>query len=81
MENTHTQKRKAVNVTIRQDILLKAKSLNLNTSRAAEHGLIQAIKKEQELLWLEENKDGITAYNDRIKKEGPLFIPDWLEQD
>lgn len=71
-------KRRPVNLTIRQDVLAEAKGLNLNASKAAEAGIIEAVKKAREESWLKENKDSIKAHNERLEKEGLLLNPYWL---
>ena len=73
-------KRRAANLTIRADLLQQAKSLGLNTSRAAEAGIAAAVKTARERQWLEENKDAIAAYNERIEKQGLLLTPYWAEE-
>ena len=73
-------KRRPVNLTIREDILKKAKDLSLNASKAAEYGILLAIKAEREKQWLEENKEAISAHNERIEREGTLLKPAWMDQ-
>jgi len=41
------QKRRPINLTIREDVIRQAKSLELNTSKAAEAGIVKAIKDAQ----------------------------------
>jgi antitoxin CcdA len=72
-------KKRAVNLTIRQDILQEAKALNLNASQAAEDGIRLAVKREKESQWLKENAKAIAAHNKRIEKEGILIKPYWME--
>jgi antitoxin CcdA len=74
------KKKRAVNLTIRQDILKEAKELKLNTSQAAEDGIRQAIRKEKEAQWLKNNRKAIEAYNERIEREGVLIKPYWMEE-
>ena len=73
----NTPKRKAINLTIREDILQEAKKLQLNASKAAESGILSAIKKAREQVWLEDNKLALMAHNQRIENEGPLLSPEW----
>lgn len=73
----NTPKRKAINLTIREDILQEAKNLQLNASKAAESGILSAIKKAREQVWLEDNKLALMAHNQRIENEGPLLSPEW----
>ncbi len=76
----HTQdapKRRPINLTIREDILKDAKELNLNTSKAAEYGIAQAIKEAREQAWLNENKFALSAHNKRVEESGALLTPNW----
>lgn len=72
-------RRRPVNLTIREDLLKEAKELNLNASKAAEFGIIAAIQKAQEDLWLAQNKKAIEAYNRDIEERGLLLKPSWLK--
>jgi antitoxin CcdA len=76
----NVSKRRPVNLTIREDLLENAKALNLNTSKAAEAGIEDAIKKIQASKWLESNKEAILAHNLRVEKEGTLLKPDWISE-
>lgn len=49
-----------------------------NTSKAAEQGVLKAVKVELEKKWRESNKDAIQAHNKRIEEDGPLLTPYWL---
>jgi len=73
----HDTKRRPVNLTIRADILREAKALKLNASQSAEMGILAAIKKAREELWLKENVKALQAHNERIEKTGPLLTPPW----
>ena len=70
-------KRRPVNLTIQEDVLKEAKALNLNASKAAEIGIIAAVKQAKEREWLENNRDALLAHNKRIDKAGTLLIPAW----
>ena len=70
-------RRRSVNLTINEDVLQEARALQLNTSQAAESGLLAAIRQAKEAAWLDENKKGLSAHNKRIEKEGPLLTPLW----
>ena len=72
-------KKRPLNVTIRADLVNEVKALNLNASKAAEYGILLAIKAEKEKRWLEENKDAILAHNERIEREGTLLKPIWMD--
>ncbi|WP_304073736.1 type II toxin-antitoxin system CcdA family antitoxin [Maricaulis maris] len=74
------ERRKRTNLTVREDVMAEAKALGLNTSRAAEAGIEAAIREEKGRRWLEENREGIRAYNERYEREGPLLPPPWWAQ-
>jgi len=71
-------KRRSVNLTIRRDIIETAKSLKLNASKAAEAGILQAIREAQGEQWIAENRVALAAHNKRIERDGPLLTPDWV---
>jgi len=56
----------------------EARSLGLNTSRAAEAGIEAAVKKAKAEAWVRDNKAAIDVYNERIDREGTLIRPMWL---
>ncbi|GJL55571.1 MAG: hypothetical protein NPIRA02_27030 [Nitrospirales bacterium] len=74
-----SSKRRPVNLTIRDDVLAEAKSLNVNASQAAEVGILEAIKKAREQEWLRNNQKALRAHNTRAEKDGPLLTPDWAD--
>lgn len=74
------ERRKRTNLTVREDVMAEAKALGLNTSRAAEAGIEAAIREEKGRRWLEENREGIKAHNERIAREGMLLPPPWWAQ-
>ena len=71
-------KRIPVSLTVRSELMREARSLRLNTSRAAEAGIELALKKAKEAAWLSESKPAIDAYNERINQSGTLLKPIWL---
>lgn len=62
--------KKPKNLYIRTDLLQVADADNLNLSNMLEERLIDYCKKKREKEWLEENKEGIAAYNERIERSG-----------
>ena len=77
--NVDTKKR-PINLTIPADLIEQAKELDLNTSQAAEAGIVAAVKTARENAWLEENKAAIAAYNERVDREGLLIRPYWAKR-
>jgi len=74
-------KRQPINLTIGENILKEAKRLKLNTSKAAEAGILEAVRLEQERQWKEENAKAINAYNSEVSKRGVLLKPSWLGEE
>ena len=71
-------RRRPLNISVRADLIEIAKSLDLNTSQAAEAGIAAAVKRAQEEAWVEQNQAAIKAHNERIDEQGPLLKPSWL---
>ncbi|MBR9824452.1 MAG: type II toxin-antitoxin system CcdA family antitoxin [Alphaproteobacteria bacterium] len=80
MTYSQPPRRKRVNLTVREDILQDAKDLGLNASRAAEAGIEEAVREEKGRRWKEENREAIEAHNERIRREGLLLPPPWLDE-
>jgi antitoxin CcdA len=59
--------RRAVNLTIRADLLEEAKQLKLNASQAAEAGLLEAVRRARVETWRRENAAAIDDYNRRVE--------------
>ena len=74
-----SSKKCPVNLTIRNDVLAEAKSLNVNASQAAEVEILEAIKKAQEQEWLHSNQKALQTHNKRTENDGPLLTPDWAD--
>jgi antitoxin CcdA len=62
--------KKATNLSVNSDLLRQAKEYGINLSATFEKSLEEMVRKEKEKRWLEENKEAIEAYNERIKKHG-----------
>ncbi len=66
----NTAIRKATNVSLDPELVIQAKELSVNVSRACEAGLAKEIKRVREERWLVENRAAIEAYNEWIDKNG-----------
>lgn len=64
------RRRKAVNVTVDQQLLSAARKHKLNLSKLLEDSLLDELKRRDQHDWLEKNQDAIDAYNERIRKHG-----------
>ena len=62
--------KKATNLSINSDLLRQAKALHINLSQQVEGYLSELVREAKQQQWLAENADAITAYNERIEKEG-----------
>jgi antitoxin CcdA len=62
--------RRATNITLDADLVAEARALNVNISRVAETGLTEAIRKEKERRWQEENAEAIESFNRYVEEHG-----------
>lgn len=58
--------RRATSMTLDAALLDEARALGVNLSRAAEEGLLAAVKAERKRRWAEENAEFIRDYNQWI---------------
>jgi antitoxin CcdA len=58
------------NLSLRIDLVQRAKALDLNLSEVVEGALEQAIIKAEQARWLAENQDAIDYYNAFVDKHG-----------
>lgn len=66
----HSSRRKAVNLTIDQDVLLAARDRKLNLSRLLEETLRAELQLLTQNEWRERNQEAVDAYNKRIETSG-----------
>ena len=78
-KDNNASKKRPINLTIREDVLAEAKKLRLNTSKAAEDGIIRAVKEALAQQWLADNKQSLLAHNNRVDAHGTLLTPSWSE--
>ncbi len=65
--------RRSVNLPLDADLVAEAKALNTNISRAAEEGLVEAIRRRKAEMWLEENAEAIEENNRYFEEHGLPF--------
>lgn len=70
------RKKTATNLSLRADLVRRAKALGLNLSEAVDAALEQIIKEAEERRWLEANQGAIAEYNARVEDRG-VFSDDW----
>jgi antitoxin CcdA len=58
------------NLSLRIDLVQRAKALGLNLSEVVEKSLEKAIREAEQARWLDENKDAIDDYNVFVEAHG-----------
>lgn len=74
-------KRRAVNLTVRSDVLRAARDLGVNTSQAAEAGILAAIAQTRSAAWVTQYRGAIQAHNRRVETAGVLLPAAWAAAD
>jgi antitoxin CcdA len=64
------------NLSLRADLVRRARELKLNLSAVLEAALEQAVRAAEREAWLAENAEAIDDYNARVAKRG-VFSDDW----
>ena len=62
--------KKATNLSVNSDLLLKARGLEINLSATLESALVLQVRKAARVEWLNENKDAIDTLNDLAENNG-----------
>ncbi len=62
--------RRSTSLTLDRDLLDEAKALGVNISRAAEAGVMAAVKAERARRWKVDNAEAVAAYNKWIEENG-----------
>lgn len=60
----------ATNLSLRSDLVRRAKDLGLNLSEVLDAALEQAVKDGEGKAWLEENRKAIDEYNALVTSRG-----------
>ena len=70
----HVRRRRArkapTNLSLRIDLVQRAKALGLNLSEVVESALEKAIREAEQARWLAENEKAIEYYNSVVEKYG-----------
>jgi antitoxin CcdA len=67
---TRRARKAPTNLSLRVDLVRRAKALDLNLSEVVEHALQKAILEAERARWLAENEAAIDYYNDFVEKHG-----------
>ncbi len=73
-------RKRAVNVTVQEEILAHAKQMKLNLSQILEDELRKRVREELGRRWYEENKAFVDSYNAYIERNG-VFGEELLDLD
>lgn len=65
-----TAVKKPVNLSINSDLLAAARELNINLSATMETALADAIRIKRRERWLADNREAISAFNERVDRDG-----------
>jgi antitoxin CcdA len=71
-----TRRKTATNLSLRKDLVERARALRLNLSEVVETALEAAIQNAEREAWLAENQDAIEHYNAFVAKHG-VFGEEW----
>jgi antitoxin CcdA len=66
----------ATNLSLRADLVARAKALGMNLSSVVEQALEAAIRDAERHAWLAANEDAIADYNARVEERG-VFSDAW----
>jgi antitoxin CcdA len=64
------------NLSIRADLVRRARALKLSLSQVLEIALEAAVRDRERETWLSSNREAITAYNAEVARRG-VFSDDW----
>ena len=62
--------KKATNLSVNSDLLMKARSLKINLSATLEHALVSDVRKAEREKWQIENREAIKALNELAENNG-----------
>ena len=63
-------RKQATNLSIRADLLQRAKARHINLSQTLEERLEVILQEQDRQAWLEANREAIEEYNARIARDG-----------
>jgi len=73
-----TRRKAATNLSLRVDLVQRARVLQLNLSELVEAALETAIQSVEQTRWLEQNQEAIREYNAFVEENG-VFSDDWRQ--
>jgi len=76
MRMKKAQRKVPTNLSVRSDLIRKARQMKLNLSEVLERALDNMLREHARRSWLDENEDAIDAYNEQVAKRG-VFSDGW----
>lgn len=70
MKSARADRKTPTNLSLRADLVRRAKKLGLNLSEILNIALEQAVRAAEGRAWVEENRDAIDEYNALVAKRG-----------
>ena len=67
---SNTARKQAANLSIRADLLHRAKARHINLSQTLEERLEEILREQDRQAWLEANREAIEDFNVRIAQHG-----------
>lgn len=64
------------NLSVRPDLVRRARELGLNLSEILEAALERAVREAERAAWIKENEEAIAAYGAWVEEHG-VFGDDW----
>ena len=65
-----TVKKKSTNLSIRSDLLQRARDRNINLSKTLEQSLERILREHDRQAWIEENQEALEAANRFVAERG-----------
>lgn len=62
--------KKASNLSVNSNLLEEARHYKINLSKMLEQALIEELTKKKREEWIEQNREALEAYNQRIEERG-----------
>jgi len=65
-----TAPKRASNLSVNKNLLDEARRYKVNLSRLLEQALIETLAEKKREEWLEQNRESLEAYNQRVEERG-----------
>jgi len=66
----NTAPKRASNLSVNSNLLEEARRYKLNLSKLLEQALVEALTEKKRTEWLEQNREALEAYNERVEERG-----------